>query len=114
MAEPRVPHWHVFIEPPFAEMMSIRNFEIGPALLRDSLGYRLLIREQTSGELLVLGVTATHCFLITHLLRKGLAQLGLFHKDENYFIGRTLEAPIPKMSALVKKISPFSKRNNPL
>ena len=29
-------------------------------------------------------------------------------------IGRTLEAPIPKMSGLVKKISPFSKRNNPL
>ena len=30
------------------------------------------------------------------------------------FIGRTLEAPIPKMSGLVKKISPFSKRKNPL
>ena len=29
-------------------------------------------------------------------------------------IGRTLEAPIPKMSGLVKKISPFSKRKNPL
>ena len=28
--------------------------------------------------------------------------------------GRTLEAPIPKMSGLVKKISPFSKRKNPL
>ena len=37
-----------------AEVMFIRNFEISPALLRDSLGYRLLIREQTSGELLVL------------------------------------------------------------
>ena len=29
-------------------------------------------------------------------------------------IGRTLEAPIPKMSGLVKKISLFSKRKNPL
>ena len=29
-------------------------------------------------------------------------------------VGRTLEAPIPKMSGLVKKLSPFSKRNNPL
>ena len=28
--------------------------------------------------------------------------------------GRTLEAPIPKMSGLVKKMSPFSKRKNPL
>ena len=28
--------------------------------------------------------------------------------------GRTLEAPIPKTSGLVKKISPFSKRKNPL
>ena len=28
--------------------------------------------------------------------------------------GRTLEAPIPKMSGLVKKIGPFSKRKNPL
>ena len=37
-----------------AEVMFIRNFEISPALLRDSLGYRLFIREQTSGELLVL------------------------------------------------------------
>ena len=37
-----------------AEVMCIRNFEISPALLRDSLGYRLLIREQTSGELLLL------------------------------------------------------------
>ena len=62
MAEPRVPHWHLVIKPFFVEMMSIRNFEISPALLRDSLGYRLLIREQTSGELLVLGVAATHCF----------------------------------------------------
>ena len=30
------------------------------------------------------------------------------------YLGRTLEAPIPKMSSLVKKISPFSKRKNPL
>ena len=29
-------------------------------------------------------------------------------------IGRTLEAPIPKKSGIVKKISPFSKRKNPL
>ena len=29
-------------------------------------------------------------------------------------LGRTLEAPIPKMSGLVKNISPFSKRKNPL
>ena len=28
--------------------------------------------------------------------------------------GRTLEAPIPKMSGLVKKVGPFSKRTNPL
>ena len=28
--------------------------------------------------------------------------------------GRTLEAPIPKMSGLVKKVGPFSKRKNPL
>ena len=54
MAEPRVPHWHVVIKPLTAEMMYVRNSEISPALLRDSLGYRLLIREQTSGELLVL------------------------------------------------------------
>ena len=54
MAEPRVHHWHVVIKPFPAEMMYTRNFEISPALLRDSLGYRLLIREQTSGELLVL------------------------------------------------------------
>ena len=62
MAEPRVLHWHVVIEPFPAEMMYAWNFEISPALLRDSLGYRLFIREQTSGELLVLGVTATLCF----------------------------------------------------
>ena len=30
------------------------------------------------------------------------------------YIGRTLEAPIPKMSGLVKKVGPFSKRKNPL
>ena len=29
-------------------------------------------------------------------------------------VGRTLEAPIPKMSGLVKKVGPFSKRKNPL
>ena len=29
-------------------------------------------------------------------------------------LGRTLEAPIPKMSGLVKKVGPFSKRTNPL
>ena len=28
--------------------------------------------------------------------------------------GRTLEAPIPKMRGLVKKVGPFSKRKNPL
>ena len=28
--------------------------------------------------------------------------------------GRTLEAPIPKMSGLAKKVGPFSKRTNPL
>ena len=31
-----------------AEVMFIRNFEISPALLRDFLGHRLLMREQTS------------------------------------------------------------------
>ena len=42
------------------EMMAAWNFEISPTLLRDFLGHRLLIREQTSwGKLLVLGVTAT-------------------------------------------------------
>ena len=41
-------------KPFLAEVMFIRNFEINPALLRNSLGYRLLIREQTSGEVLVL------------------------------------------------------------
>ena len=30
------------------------------------------------------------------------------------YLGRTLEAPIPKMSSLVKKVGPFSKRTNPL
>ena len=30
------------------------------------------------------------------------------------FLGRTLEAPIPKMSGLVRKVGPFSKRKNPL
>ena len=30
------------------------------------------------------------------------------------YYGRTLEAPIPKMSGLVKKVGPFSKRKNPL
>ena len=54
MAEPLVPHWHVVIKPFPAELMSVRNFEISPALLGNSLGYRLLIREQTSRELLVL------------------------------------------------------------
>ena len=34
--------------------MFTRNFEISLALLLDSLGYRLPMREQTSGELLVL------------------------------------------------------------
>ena len=36
------------------EVMFIWNFEISLALLRGSLGYRLLMREQPSGELLVL------------------------------------------------------------
>ena len=31
-----------------------------------------------------------------------------------HVFGRTLEAPIPKMSGLVKMFSPFSKRKNPL
>ena len=78
MAEPRVLHWHVVIEPVPAEMMYARNFEISPALLRDSLGYRLLIREQTSGELLVLGVTATLCFYGHISNGRGLSQHVLF------------------------------------
>ena len=40
------------------ESCTVRDPEISPTLLRDSLGYRLLLREQTSGELLVLGATA--------------------------------------------------------
>ena len=41
-------HWHVGIKPFPAEMMVAWNFEISPTLLRDFLGHRLLIREQTS------------------------------------------------------------------
>ena len=29
-------------------------------------------------------------------------------------LGRTLEASVPKMSGLVKKVGPFSRRKNPL
>ena len=35
-------------KPVCGEVMFIRNFEISPALLRDFLGHRLLMREQTS------------------------------------------------------------------
>ena len=67
MDEPRVPHWHLVIKPFSAEMMSIRNFEISLALLRDSLGYRLLIRDQTSGVLLVLELRQLIVFSNTFL-----------------------------------------------
>ena len=45
-----------------------------------------------------------HIYIDTHKTSAGLYT----------FLGRTLEAPFPKMSGLVKKISPFSKRTNPL
>jgi len=35
-------------KPVCGEVMFVRNFEISPTLLRDFLGHRLLMREQTS------------------------------------------------------------------
>ena len=45
--------------------------------------------------------------------RRGRRQRRRALRRETLF-GRTLEAPTPKMSGLVKKVGPFSKRKTPL
>ena len=56
--------------------MFIRNFEISPTLLRDFLGHRLLMREQTSWGKYPCWSYGNSLFLIAHFIHRGLESIG--------------------------------------